>query len=158
MTILNHMSYYGEEFERKVFGTDFLKKIRDNGLNERDITHAITCKKFIAKSYFRQIVQTMKVFPYISVILKLFTVSKTPREMAEALGLDTETMRPFKDFLKAVRDDNPDVLRDRLMEGGTEHLETFKRDYSGGIEKYFKEVATWMDASDDLDGMDSNKF
>ena len=50
MTILNHMSYYGEEFEKKVFGTDFLKKIRDNGLNERDITHAITCKKFISKS------------------------------------------------------------------------------------------------------------
>ena len=55
MTILNHMSYYGEEFEKKVFGTDFLKKIRDNGLNERDITHAITCKKLISKSYFRQI-------------------------------------------------------------------------------------------------------
>ena len=88
----------------------------------------------------------------------VLAVSKTPKEMGEALGLDTETMRPFKDFLKAVRDDNPDVLRDRLMEGGTEHLETFKRDYSGGIEKYFKEVATWMDASDDLDGMDYNEF
>ena len=50
IVVLGDMLKFGDKFARKVFGSKFLKKLRENGLNEHDLINAFTCK--IGFSYY----------------------------------------------------------------------------------------------------------
>ena len=84
------------------------------------------------------------------------TVSFTRKELAEALGMDEQVLKPFNSILKAIRDNDVDSIKNRMTDAVADEYDSFKNDFKDYLEHFVEKYEPDFEDDDDSYPLNDN--
>ena len=85
-----------------------------------------------------------------------FTVSFNRKELAEALGMDEQVLKPFNSILKATRDNDVDAIKNRMTDNFVDEYDSFKNDFKDYLNHFVKKFESDFEDDDDSYPLNDN--
>ena len=79
-----------------------------------------------------------------------FTVSFNRKELAEALGMDEQVLKPFNSILKAIRDNDVDAIKNRMTDNFVDEYDSFKNDFKDYLNHFVKKFESDSESAETI--------